>query len=126
METQDEQNAEDAAFAARALAVFANEPAGAVLEARILADFDRLIVPRPSYAARVKRALQGLGDTLWPGAPLWQPASVLALSLAAGLAAGLLLPSSALDGGASDTTQVASQSVSLETPPAFDLSSGEL
>jgi hypothetical protein len=126
MEPQDEQNASDAAFASRALAVFADEKAGAGLEARILADFDRLVVPRPLRAAKAMRVLHGLSEAVWPGAPVWQPASVLALSLIVGLAAGLLLPSSVLGGGTSDTTQLASQSVSLETPPSFDLSGGEL
>lgn len=124
MQTQDEQNDADAAFAVRALSLLADEPVSSDLTARILDDFDRVATAQPALGLRLAHRLRALGDLLWPGAPLWQPASVLAFSLILGLAAGLLLPSSALAAG--DATQLASASVSLETPPSLDLSGKEL
>ena len=86
----EKQRMDDTAFAD---AILKNLPAGAVpaaLEARIMADFDRLA------ARRRPSPLQALvarwSETLWPGAPVWQPASVLALSLIIGLAAGSFVP----------------------------------
>lgn len=88
-------------------------PAG--LEARILADFDRLAVRRRSRLAGV---FQAFADSLWPGAPFWQPAALLATSLMIGLAAGAFVPAqtSASAAAASDQTLVAS-----DTPLAMDL-----
>ena len=121
MQTQEEQNAADAAFAARALDLLADEPVPAALETRILNDFDRLAAA-PSLAARLAQAIRRASETIWPGAPLWQPACVLALSLILGLAAGMLVPSSALVHDNSDVMQTAS----LDAPPQLDLSGGEL
>lgn len=66
-------------------------PAG--LEAKILADFDRIAARRRSGLAAV---VGRIGALLWPGVPVWQPASVLGLSLALGLLMGVLLPSAGL------------------------------
>jgi hypothetical protein len=119
MQTQDNQD--PAAFAARALALLGEEPAPAALEARILADFDR-VAARPSLLTRFVRLLEDTSEVVWPGAPVWQPASVLALALAAGLAAGLMVPSTALARDTSDSIQTAS----LDSVPQLDLSGGEL
>ena len=67
------------------------------LQARILADADRLLPPvdgRPSRrgVGLWRRLLDGIGPALWPGLPAWQPSAVLGLSLAAGLALGLTDP----------------------------------
>jgi hypothetical protein len=61
------------------------------LEARILADFDRLSARRPSGVLAMLS--HGWSERLWPGAPVWQPISLLALSLIVGLTAGAFLPS---------------------------------
>jgi hypothetical protein len=82
-------------------------PAG--LEARILADFDRVAVRRSGWLAR-------LGERLWPGAPAWQPASALALSLVIGLVAGGFMPSPRATGTNSDQVVTAA----LDAAPVMD------
>jgi hypothetical protein len=83
----------------------------AALEARILADFDRVAVRRRSGL------LARFGERLWPGAPAWQPASVLALSLIVGLTAGALLPATATTTAASGEQIV----IASDTTPDLDL-----
>ncbi len=70
--------------------LFAQAPAPAVpraLERRILADFDRLVA-RWTFA----KALRGVLDLVWPGAPVWQPACAFALSLMIGLGVAAFAP----------------------------------
>ncbi len=77
---------QDEAVAA-VLAAFPEAEPSAGLQARILADFDAVTLRRARpWAWR-------LSDLIWPGAPVWQPASLLALSLVLGLTVGILLPS---------------------------------
>lgn len=106
----------DAEFAARLMKELPSVPVSATLQARILADFDAVAAKRksPLWA----RPLRTLRDAVWPSAPVWKPASVFALSLAIGLAAGTLFPSSALTGGSS----VQADTVAFDTDPAADLS----
>lgn len=66
----------------------------AALERRVLADFDRLAARR-DWAGM----LRALIDSVWPGAPVWQPAVAFALSLVIGLGAAAFAP---LGGSASD------------------------
>jgi hypothetical protein len=84
----DHRMDDDAAFAAEALRALSPDDAPAGLAARILADFDRIAMRRRTSLLRF------LANLLWPGAPLWQPAAALALSLLCGLAVGGLLPAS--------------------------------
>ena len=56
------------------------------LHQRVLADFDRLA------ARRGTSWLRNVGDWIWPGATLWQPAAALALSLVIGVLVGDLMP----------------------------------
>lgn len=87
---------DDKEFADQLLKSLATTPVPAGLESRILADFDRLAAEgrfSGGPAARLKHFAQRWADRLWPGAPVWQPASVLALSLAVGLMAGAFVPS---------------------------------
>jgi hypothetical protein len=88
-------------------------PAG--LEARILADFDR-IAARCAPGALMRLALRWR-DRVWPGAPVWQPASLLALSLAVGLIAGALVPAA----GVSASTTSDQVFASDDAAPAMDL-----
>ncbi len=82
---QDEYGNEDARFAVETLSTLPPVDVSAGLAVRILADFDRVV-------ARRHGTLRRFADLLWPGAPLWQPATALALSLICGLTAGGLLP----------------------------------
>lgn len=59
----------------------------AVLERRILADFDRI-----ARRFRLARAWIAIADAVWPGAPAWQPACAFALSLLIGLGAAAFAP----------------------------------
>ncbi|MDR3526245.1 MAG: hypothetical protein P4L57_03130 [Rhizomicrobium sp.] len=83
---------DDAAFASKFLKALPTQAVPAALEARILADFDRLALGRGK--GWMARFASGWSELLWPGAPLWQPASLLALSLVVGLTAGAFVPSS--------------------------------
>ena len=90
----------------------------AELEARILASFDEVTARRQaSVGAAIAKLGERVRDAVWPGAPAWKPASVLALSLAVGILAGNYLP---LNGVVSDQTEQTA-SVTLDAPPAFDL-----
>jgi len=109
---------DDTAFAARALAALPDEAPPAVLEARILADFDALARRRRrSFGAALRRLARQFADLAWPGVPAWQPASVFALSLLIGLAAGTLVPAASSGG-----VEVQSLSLSFEATPDIDLS----
>jgi hypothetical protein len=103
---------DDAVFAAKLLKSLPTTAVSSSLEARILADFDRLAIGRgEGWAARL---VARWSDKLWPGAPLWQPASALALSLIIGLAAGAFVPAA--------TSSTADQSFAVaDTSSVMDL-----
>jgi len=82
----------DAAYAAKLLKALPTTAVSSSLEARILGDFDRLMLGQDHRGAQ--RIVARWAERLWPGAPLWQPLSALALSLLIGLAAGTLVPAS--------------------------------
>lgn len=75
------------------------------LQARILADFDR-VPKRRGWARR-------LAEAVWPGAPLWRPAGALAFALVLGVVVGSYLP---LEETAEQTATIA-----LDEAPIFDL-----
>jgi len=79
---------DDGAFASMCLKALPTTPASPALEARLMADFDRLAL---AQGGRLSSALHW-AERMWPGVPLWQPLSALALSLLIGLAAGTLVP----------------------------------
>ena len=91
------------------------EPPGVNLHARVLAAFDAVVARQERGPLATLRALF---DFVWPGAPLWQPASAFALSLAAGIVLGALVPytMSAHDGDPSASI--------LAEAPVFDLDHG--
>lgn len=95
--------------------------ASPALEARILASFDAVQAQRNAGVAGAMRQFSALfRDAVWPGVPLWKPATVLGLSLALGLIAGTYLPLEELIAGNGEQTA----SVSLDAPPAFELGEG--
>ena len=96
----DKQRMDDAAFAEAILKSLPTTAIPAGLQARILADFDRVAARRKSGLAH--RLAKRWSELLWPGAPVWQPVSVLALSLALGLTAGTFVPAVAASSVTSD------------------------
>ena len=114
--TDDRKN-QDARFAD---GLFASLPGTSVppgLEARILADFDSIAARRVPGA--LSRWMHGWWDAIWPGAPVWKPASVLVLSLAVGLMAGVLVPSSDLSASTTITTD--QQYAAGDAPPVVTM-----
>ncbi|MBV9991810.1 MAG: hypothetical protein JOZ72_11000 [Alphaproteobacteria bacterium] len=97
---------DDAMWAEALLKDLPGVPAPAALERRILADFDRV-------AARRRGWFASLSGMVWPGAPAWQPAAVLAAALVVGIVAGSAVP-------LEDTTEQAA-TIALDAPPSFDL-----
>ena len=109
----------DAAFAARVLTGLPGVPVPGTLEARILADFDAVAAKRKASPwAWALHPVRSLRDAVWPSAPAWQPASVFALSLLIGLAAGAFVPSSTLV----DVNSSQDETVAVDTVPDLDLS----
>lgn len=96
---------QDGMWVDHALRELPSVPVPAALQARILADFDG--------AAARRWSLRKAFDTVWPGVPLWRPATVLAAALVVGIAAGIYVP---LEDGGEQTVSIA-----LDAPPSFDL-----
>lgn len=118
MGRQDLPMGEDDAWLDRALKLAPPAVAGAALGARILADFDAVAERRRlGPAGLAGRIFAEIGAALWPGAPAWQPAVALALSLALGIAAGTFVPVS--EASAENGEQAAA--VALDQPPAFEI-----
>ena len=112
-----EDISKDAVYAARALAALPAIAPVPALETRILADFDAVTARQArSPWAIVARTMHRFGDAIWPGVPVWKPASILALSLLAGLVAGTLVPAW------SETNKSSGQSLTLDVPPILDTS----
>jgi hypothetical protein len=114
--TDDRRN-QDARFADELFAALRGTPVPSGLEARILADFDRMAARHAP--GMLSRLLLRWRDAVWPGAPVWKPASVLAFSLAVGLMAGVLVPSSDLS--ASTTTTTDQQYAAGDAPPVVTM-----
>lgn len=102
---------DDAVWMTETLKALPTVPVSAALQQSILVSFGAVAARRRSSVfARFR-------DVVWPGAPAWRPAVALALSLVIGVAAGTLVP---LEGAMADNNEQ-SISVTLDTPPAFDL-----
>jgi len=115
----DKLRMDDAAFAD---AIVKSLPAPAVptgLQARILADFDRVAARRESDLAH--RLAQHWSELLWPGAPVWQPVSVLTLALVIGLTAGAFVPASVGSTASSDQIVAALDTTATVTDLDKDL-----
>ncbi|MDE2266716.1 MAG: hypothetical protein KGL29_12500 [Alphaproteobacteria bacterium] len=107
----------DAEFVGRVLSSLPSVAVPSALEASILAGFDRAAAAG-LYRSWLARLSQGMRDAVWPGAPVWKPAVVFALSLIVGLVAGAVVPSSDVLPAAGT---VQSQSLAYDTTPALDL-----
>jgi hypothetical protein len=84
----------DAAILDRTLDRLPTEDIRPALRARVLAAYDEVAARRAiGPFGIIIRAIGRTRDMIWPGAPLWQPASALAASLVIGLVLGLLVPS---------------------------------
>lgn len=108
----------DTAFVQKLMARLPTTAVRPSLEARLLADFDR--IAEANKPGALMRWAVRWRDRIWPGAPVWQPASLLALSLAIGLVAGALVPASTLSSAANSTTQDQTLAAT-DTAPALDL-----
>jgi hypothetical protein len=110
------ENERDAKFVNDLLRRLPTGPVSSALQARILADFDSVATRRKPGA--LWRLAQRWRDRVWPGAPVWQPISLLAFSLAIGLMAGTLVPTSTLT---STTTTTDQTLASVDSTTAMDL-----
>ena len=115
----DKQRMDDAAFADAILRSLPGTAVPAGLQVRILADFDRVAARRTSGLAH--RLAERWGELLWPGAPVWQPVSVLALSLAVGLTAGALVPALTVSSVSSDQVVAALDTTTTDADLDKDL-----
>jgi len=106
---------DDKIFAEKLMKALPTMAVPSALEARILADFDRLAARRQGG---LMHFVEGWAERLWPGAPLWQPASVLALSLVIGLMAGVFVPSF---NSASTTVTNSDQTLVADSTSVMDL-----
>ena len=69
------------------LAQLGGERFAEIFRGKHLADFDR-VHARWSFAKFARR----IGDAVWPGAPVWQPAGAFALALLIGLGVATFAP----------------------------------
>jgi anti-sigma factor RsiW len=67
-------------------------------EAALMAGYDAWNAERKKSARAVKAGLRGFSDMIWPGAPLWVPASALAAALLVGAGVGAALPAAEQSG----------------------------
>jgi hypothetical protein len=108
----------DRDFADRAVRRLGQPSVPAGMEAALLAAYDQWNAKRgTSFGSGWKAALVVASDVIWPGAPLWAPASALAVALLVGAGLGVALPA---------TMAQDQQSFSLEQPSSFSLFSSDL
>ncbi len=110
----ENQQIDDAAFTAEMIGRLQTTAVPPALEARILADFDRVAAGRRHSS--LWRLAAHWRDRLWPGAPVWQPAGLLAASLAIGLLAGALVPASSLSVSSSGSTEQTLSAMDTSSP----------
>lgn len=110
------ENERDAKFVNDLLRRLPTTPVSSALQSRILADFDDVAAKRKPGA--LLRLVQRWRDRVWPGAPVWQPVSLLAFSLAIGLMAGTLVPASTFTSATTTTDQTLT---AVDSTTAMDL-----
>ena len=115
----DKQRMDDAAFADAILKGLPATAVPAALQARILADFERVAARRASRWTH--RIAQHWSELLWPGVPVWQPVSMLALSLIVGLTAGAFVPAVSTSGVSSDQVVAALDTTTTDADLDKDL-----
>ena len=107
----------DAEFADRALARLPAVTPASGFEASLLAAYEGWQAKRPAGPwAAFQGAVRAFGEMVWPGAPLWAPASAFAAALLLGIGLGVMLPG--IDGQR--------MAFSLEQTPGFTLISPDL
>ena len=101
----------DRNFVDRALRRLPQPALSSGFEAALVAGYDAWNAERKKGAwVAAKAGLRGFSDMIWPGAPLWAPASALAAALLMGAGLGVVLPAAAEQSG-----------FSLEQPGSFTL-----
>ena len=90
------------------------------LRERLLSQFDRFTNEKnASISQRIAKLIASLRELVWPGAPWWQPAFALSLSVLVGLSAGLVIPDSLSDNGDQQVTNIS------DTPTSVDVEQGQ-
>lgn len=101
----------DRDFVDRALQQLPPPAPSAGFEAALMAGYDAWNAERNNGTrVAIRAGLCGFSDMIWPGAPLWVPASALAAALLVGAGLGAALPAAAEQSG-----------FSLEQPGSFTL-----
>lgn len=107
----------DRAFADRALKRLPPETPPPGFEAALLAAYDAWNARRPQGRwAALSAAVSRFSDSVWPGAPVWAPASAFVFALLVGAGLGATLPS---------IVQDEQPAFSLEQPASFSLSAND-
>ena len=103
----------DRIFTDRALKRLPAEVPPPGFEAALLAAYDAWNVQRPAGRwAALQAALRQFSESIWPGAPVWAPASAFVFALVVGAGLGVTLPSIVQDD---------QPAFSLEQPASFSL-----
>jgi hypothetical protein len=86
------------------------------LREQLLARFERFTEQDHARASRrIARLVASMRELVWPGAPWWQPAFALSLSILVGLSVGLAIPAPLPDGGDQQLAAV------TDTPTSVDI-----
>jgi len=103
----------DRDFAQRALDRLPASGPSREWERALIAAYDAWNATRPEGRWRALRAaLRHFSDSIWPGAPLWAPATAFAFALLVGAGLGATLPSALME---------EQPAFSLEQPASFNL-----
>jgi len=103
----------DRDFVDRALRRLPPPASSSSFEAALMAGYDAWNGEREKGAwAAFKAGLRGFSEVIWPGAPVWVPASALAAALLVGAGIGAALPAAGT---------VEQSGFSLEQPESFTL-----
>jgi hypothetical protein len=103
----------DRDFAERALRRLPQPAPSPSFEAALMAAYDAWNAERARGPwAAFKAGLRRFSETVWPGAPVWVPATVLAAAMLVGAGLGTALP---------EVTPAEQPGFSLEQPASFSL-----
>lgn len=108
------EDSSDRDFAGRALGRLPASGPSQGLERALIAAYDAWNSTRPEGRwPALQAGLRHFSDSIWPGAPLWAPASAFVFALLVGAGLGVVLPSIVSD---------EQPGFSLEQPASFSLS----